>query len=320
MYASISTQYNMVLESWKAWSLLPTSNIRLRSPPGVLQERQTAIMGKRKTKKKQTAAKRKTHRQSTVAFGVGVTRGSSSRPQEVDPRAPKHGKRPRNKISNDDSPHHPSMNHRANAMETNATFCENGEFKRLQASLEERSAACTRKRKRSKRERMVNAAGWGAKFARPGMKGLAPASFSLVKTTEQLVQDAVSQVAQLDPLGKKTGDSTQPNSFRNSSSLSAAAGKGWRKRIEKAQEASMVEATRPQKNSFAVLECDSDSDNDWPTSERKHATTKPFAFNPASFTFQPPSSVVPPKQCQQPQVELPSKPSDFYPDEFDPDL
>ena len=291
-------------------------------------------MGKRKTKKKQAAAKRKTHRQTTATFGVGVAKGrsapcvGSSRPREVDPRAPQHGKRPRNKISHDGNPH-PSV------METDgppashgvAAFCENGEFKRLQASLEERSlAARTKKKNRSKRERIINAAGWGAKFARPGMKGLAPASFSLVKTTDQLVQDAVSQVAQMDQLGKKTplkeSDSTQLNPFRNSSSLSAAAGRGWQKRIQKAQEASMVEAKRPQKNSFAALECDSDSDNDWSTSERKHPTIQPFAFKPASFTFQPSSSVVPSNQCQQQaRVELPaSKETDLHPDDFDPDL
>ena len=299
-------------------------------------------MGKR-TKKKQTATKRKTHRQ-TAAFGVGVAKGrsacvGSSRPQqEVDPRAsrPQHGKRPRNEKSNDASPHPCSVNnHRANAMETDgavgshgvATFCENGEFKRLQASLEERSlAAQSKKKTRSKKERMMNAAGWGAKFARPGMNGLAPASFSLVKSTEQLVKDAVSQVAQMDHLGKKTSlgesDSAQPNPFRNSSSLSAAAGDGWQKRIEKAQEASMIEAKRPQKNSFAVLETESDSDNDWSTSERKPATNKPFAFTPASFTFQLPSSAEPSNQRQQqPRVELlASKPSDLYQNEFDPDL
>ena len=153
---------------------------------------------------------------------------------------------------------------------------ENEEFQRLHASLEERSlmqqAQKTHQRK-NKNQKAKN--GWGS-FARPSST-MAPATLTLEpKTTQQLVDDAANQVAQMSEIGQRL---PQTNSVApGQSSLSAAAGTSW-----SALKEAEVQQPESRVNAFAALD-DSDSDNEW--ADAKPAKVPQFQFQPASFSFQ----------------------------------
>ncbi|KAL3779711.1 hypothetical protein ACHAW5_004557 [Stephanodiscus triporus] len=161
---------------------------------------------------------------------------------------------------------------------------ENDEFQRLYASLEERSLALQARKdeqRRSKKVRMQQQKkGWG-KFERPSATIFAEATLTLApKTTQELVDDATNRVAQgMIEIGQRTTNALDASAMPGQSSLAAAAGLDWKLRVSSMTD----QANVPQNNSYAALDIESDSDNDWAEAENKPK----LIFEPASFSFRP---------------------------------
>lgn len=167
---------------------------------------------------------------------------------------------------------------------------EREEFQRMHNSLEERSlTALARKQEQRKRKngqrRHQQKKGWG-KFTGPSF---AQATLNISpKSTNELVNDAADQIARgMSEIGQKA----VPNMYDGlqvapgQSSLAAAASLNWQLRVSNNADSNRAQQQSPtEKNSFAALEDNSDSDNEW--EEKNFNSVKQFQFKPASFTFQ----------------------------------
>jgi len=233
-------------------------------------------MGKKRNngaKKKREAKKKKI----SASYGVSVLKGGTIARNNgvIETRIPIDSK-PTNIQSpkNNASKMKRSVGLNQNPKKLTRGQSEHSEFLREQASLEERSliqqAQKNHQRKMKKQKR-----GW-ASFAHPS--SLAPASFNPIKTTQQLVDDAADQVAQMSDIGQRLAPA------EGQSSLAAAAGSNWVANIVQ----NKVETQQSHQNSFAALGDESDSENEWADMKPK---VPQFQFQPASFSFQ--SSFVP---------------------------
>ena len=209
---------------------------------------------------------------------------------------------------------------------------ENDDFDRLHASLEERSLALharNEEQRRSKKggRQKQQKKGWG-KFAQPSsaVTNFAPATLTLApKSTQQLVDDTANQVALgMNEIGQsQSSSSTMTNPLLDGpqssamgiaptpgkSSLATAASLNWKLRVSNVtttQQQKQQESEQSKKNSFAALDFDSDSDNEW-TDTKKGKIVQQFQFKPASFSFQ--SSTVP-----NPSQQLSADDDDIDPD------
>ena len=272
-------------------------------------------MGKKRNnaaKKKQAAAKKK---RLSSAYGVSVLKGGTlARKNGVLDASPgADGKAQAKKQSNATSsigagakaisPGQQRDNGSGAAREIpgkrprDTVASENDEFRRLHASLEERSLALQArkaeqmrgKKQRKKQQRK----GWGGKFAGPSAATtFAPATLTLgPKSTEELMDDAADCVAQgMNEIGQRAELSADGAiATEGRSSLAAAASMSWKLRVSNVASEAMQQQSQNKNNAFAALEDDSDSDNEWGETKSK-PPVHPFQFQPASFTFQPSGS------------------------------
>lgn len=238
-------------------------------------------MGKKRNnaaKKKQGAKKKKI----SATYGVSVMKGGTIARNNgiIETGNPMDAKSSVNKqYTKADASKLPQTNGPVKSKQARVSLNEQDEFARQQASLEERSLM-QQAQKKHQRKTKKQKQGWNT-FAGPA--SMAPPTLNLIKTTQQLVDDAANQITQMSDFGQRLVPAAE-----GQSSLAAAAGVNWNASVmaKKMQEKSDMK--RAQLNSFAALNDDSDSDNEW--ADSKPAAPQ-FQFQPASFSFQ--SSFVP---------------------------
>ncbi|KAL9188699.1 hypothetical protein ACHAXT_007077 [Thalassiosira profunda] len=270
-------------------------------------------MGKKRNnaaKKKQAAAKKK---RLSSAYGVSVQKGGTlARKNGVLDASPSAGgKAHAKKQSNAASASGAGANAISPAQQHNkvgigaareipgkrprdTVASENDEFRRLHASLEERSLALQARKaeqmRGKKQRKKQHKKGWGGKFAGPSATTtFAPATLTLgPKSTEELMDDAADCVAQgMNDIGQRADISADGAiATEGRSSLAAAASMSWKLRVSNVASEATQQQTKNKNNAFAALEEDSDSDNEWGETKSK-PPVHPFQFQPASFTFQP---------------------------------
>ena len=235
------------------------------------------IMGKKRNnaaKKKQGAKKKKI----SATYGVSVLKGGTIAKnngiiETGNPMDVKSQNKQTAKSSFPKAMHSDESNAQQKQSMSNPN--EHNEFQRQQASLEERSLI-QQAQKKQQRKMKRQKKGWGNNFAQPS--AIAPATFNLTKTTQQLVDDAANQVAQMSEIGQRLIAPAE-----GQSSLAAAAGSNWLTNIAQQKAELKAEAQKAQTNAFAALN-DSDSENEW--ADGKQQKTPQFQFQPASFSFQ----------------------------------
>ena len=238
---------------------------------------QPSTMGKKRNnaaKKKQGAKKKKI----SATYGVSVLKGGTIARNNgiIETGNPMDAKSQNKQTAKATIPR--SLQSDTSNLHQKQSMCspsEQNEFQRQQASLEERSLI-QQSKKKHKRKMKTQKKGWGSDFAGPST--MAPATFNLTKTTQQLVDDAANQVAQMTDIGQRL---TAP--AEGQSSLATAAGSNWLANMAQEKAELRSEAEKSQMNTFAALD-DSDSENEWTDGKQQKASQ--FQFQPASFSFQ----------------------------------
>ncbi|KAL3784353.1 hypothetical protein HJC23_004116 [Cyclotella cryptica] len=248
-------------------------------------------MGKKRNNgaKKKQAAKKKI----SSTYGVSVLKGGTIARNNgvIEMESKNAAKAPKTTQASQKSSalHHSDDLTKSKSKESQCRQNEKNEFLRLHASLEERSLilqAQKDQQQKGKKQRKKQKNGWG-NFARPSSWNMAPATLTLApKTTQQLVDDAADQVAQLSEIGQQRPPPTVGEIAPGKSSLATAAGLEWKTNTARVDS---MQQSQIHLNSFAALDDGSDSENDW--ADNKPAKVPQFQFQPASFSFQ--SSFVP---------------------------
>jgi hypothetical protein len=228
-------------------------------------------MGKKRNnaaKKKQGATKKKI----SATYGVSVLKGGTIARKNgiIQTSNPMDAKTPNKQTVKVHASKIVQSNDSNTSKKSGCSQNEQKEFARQQASLEERSLM-QQSQKNHQRKMKKQKKGWGNNFAQPS--AMAPPTLNLTKTTQQLVDDAANQVAQISDIGQRF------DSAQGCSSLAAAAGPNWAANIMQQNS----ETQQPQLNPFAALDDGSDSDNEWADSKQK---PQQFQFQPPSFSFQ----------------------------------
>lgn len=235
-------------------------------------------------KKRNNAAKKKgAKKKISATYGVSVLKGGTiARNNGVIETRAMDGKAPIsvNKQTTKPSVAKVAQSHKENRGKgSSCGLSERDEFAWQHASLEERSLM-QQSQKKQQREKKKQKQGWGGNFAGP--LSMAPATLNLTKTTQQLVDDAANQITQMSDFGQRLAPA------EGQSSLAAAAGSNWTANMMADKMEAKSQMEQAQVNSFAALNDDSDSDNEW---ECSNPPATQFQFQPASFSFQ--SSFIP---------------------------
>jgi hypothetical protein len=235
-------------------------------------------------KKRNNAAKKKqgAKKKISATYGVSVLKGGTIARNNgvIETRTPMDAKTPVSKqTAKRNVAKLTQSNESTKSKEQRRSLSEMDEFARQHASLEERSLI-RQSQKTQQRKKKKQKQGWGGNFASPS--SMAPATLNLTKTTQQLVDDAANQITQMSDFGQRLAPS------EGQSSLAAAAGSNWTAGVIAEKMEAQAQMKQAQLNSFAALNDDSESDNEWADS---HPPAPQFQFQPASFAFQ--SSFIP---------------------------
>lgn len=154
---------------------------------------------------------------------------------------------------------------------------EQEDFRKQMASLQERQAASRKAPQRQKKSELLKEGGAVSNI----VQGFQPASFSLDKTTADLLHETVHQMQGMSGVGQAAPPADSlPTPIRNN--------KSWAKPVKEGLKS---------KNPFAALEEEDDSDNEFTGMATGRAGRSPTATTlqiaPASFTLLPRTTPTP---------------------------